>query len=274
MSMPLFPRLGRSHYNTPPVSNYDAAFFDYVNSGSVSSAQRLLPAIREALPIASVLDVGCGQGAWLSVWKQIGVEDILGIDGDYVERDRLLIPESRFKSEDLSRPFSLGRKFDLVQSLEVAEHLPKASAASFVKQLCGHGEIILFSAAPPGQGGDHHINEQSYEFWRELFQQNDYHAFDFVRPLIANHLDEVEPWYRYNTFLYVAHTRVAMLPEPILATLVPETTRLTDVSPPLYRLRKVLVNLLPVSLMTRVAKVKERYVARKRLQGSAISGVK
>ena len=73
-----------------------------------------------------------------------------------------------------------------VQCLEVAEHLPLPSAAILVDSLVKHGDIVLFSAAPKGQGGDHHVNEQDYEFWRQQFARHGYVPFDFLRPLLLN----------------------------------------------------------------------------------------
>ena len=129
------------------MRTYGDSFFEYVNSGSTRSAHGLLPVLTRALTVGSVLDAGCGQGAWLSVWRELGVEDVIGIDGDYVRRDKLLIPGERFIAADLARGFDVGRKFDLVQSLEVAEHLPAAKAESFVESIVAHGNMVLFSAA-------------------------------------------------------------------------------------------------------------------------------
>ena len=53
----------------------------------------------------------------------------------------------------------MDRKFDLVVSLEVAEHLPSECAETFVDSLTGLGPIVLFSAAIPHQGGTNHANE-------------------------------------------------------------------------------------------------------------------
>jgi SAM-dependent methyltransferase len=233
-----------------------------VNSGAVRSAERLLPLLTRHLSIGSVLDVGCGQGAWLSVWQKLGA-DVVGIDGDYVDARQLLIAESCFLPRDLKEEFALGRRFDMVQSLEVAEHLPPAHAAGFVASLVRHSDLILFSAAPPGQGGDHHINEQSYDYWRTLFARHGYVALDYVRPLLRND-SVVEPWYRYNTLLYASSPRLAALPEVLRRTELPATQRVPDVSPFQYRVRKAMVAMLPVGAMTAIAKMKERLVAARR----------
>ncbi len=69
------------------MPNYDKRFFDYINSGAIKSAEKVLPIVIENLRPQSVLDVGCGQGAWLHVWQKLGVPDITGIDGDYVNKE-------------------------------------------------------------------------------------------------------------------------------------------------------------------------------------------
>jgi SAM-dependent methyltransferase len=245
------------------MANYDTAFFDYVNSGALNSAKAMLPLLQEQLHLKSVLDVGCGQGGWLAVWKELGCEHVHGIDGEYVERERLLVARGEFSAVDLVHPFKLGQQFELVQSLEVGEHLPTKSSAGFVNSIVKHAPIVLFSAAARGQGGDSHVNEQDYEFWRRHFARHDYIAIDYLRPLILERR-EIEPWYRYNTFLYVARTHLSRLPDELQKCRVPEDEVLLDRSPKIYKMRKALVRLLPVSVATKIAKVKEAVTVKKR----------
>jgi SAM-dependent methyltransferase len=240
---------------------YDQAFFDYVNSGALRSARAMLPLLYEVLPVRSVVDVGCGAGAWLAAWRELGITDVLGLDGNYVDQSRLLIPATVFRPVDLAAPFDCARRFDLVQSLEVAEHLPPATSDRFIAALVAHADIVLFSAAPPGQGGDDHVNEQSYESWRCRFAEHGYVCVDYLRPKVAN-TDGIEPWYRYNTFLFVRSAIVEMLATPLKEAIVPEGTTLTDRSPLLYRCRKAVIRQLPVSVNTLIAKLKERAVTR------------
>lgn len=241
------------------MPSYDTAFFQYVNSGAIQSAERMLPVLLKALPIQSVLDVGCGQGAWLSVWRKLGVQ-ITGLDGSYVDTAALLIPDTNFQAHDLTQGFTLAGRFDLVQSLEVAEHLPAASAPQFVASLTRHGDLVLFSAAPKGQGGDHHINEQNYDYWRALFAQQGFVAIDYIRPLVLRDAG-IEPWYRYNTLLYVRAECFDRLPETLRRARIPQNRLVADFSPLPYRIRKSLTALLPIWTMTMLAKIKERMVA-------------
>ena len=154
----------------------------------------------------------------------------------------------------------MGRRFDLVQSLEVAEHIPAVSAATFVDNLTRHSQgLVLFSAAPPGQGGEFHVNEQPYQYWRELFARRGFHAHDYLRPQLAAD-PEVSFWYRYNLFLYVHDDRLASLPPAIAATRVTADQPLADRSPPLFRLRKGLVRLLPSPMRDRLARFKANFL--------------
>ena len=107
------------------MSIYDFAFFEYVNKGSSASAATIIPLVKSYFNVRSVIDFGCGQGAWLREWRRSGAQEVLGLDGDYVDKDALLIDSSELQVSDLANPVDLGKKFDLVESLEVAEHLPE-----------------------------------------------------------------------------------------------------------------------------------------------------
>jgi SAM-dependent methyltransferase/4-amino-4-deoxy-L-arabinose transferase-like glycosyltransferase len=250
-------RSGRAATSLNEMPSYDASFFEYVNASASAAAERIVPLLQQQLSPASVLDVGCGQGAWLAVWQRHGVDDVFGVDGSYVDRSKLLFAPGCFYAHDLSQPFDLGRRFSLVECLEVAEHLPPGSAEALVDSLIRHGEVIVFSAAPPGQGGHDHVNERSYGYWRTLFSQRGYLAADYLRPRI---LDDptIDRWYRYNTLLYVSRDAMPRLNEAVQASLIPDASGVPDLSPLSYRIRKQLVSRLPVALMTALARMKER----------------
>ena len=240
---------------------YGADFYRYLASFVVRSAQGVVPRLAAVLPIRSVVDFGCGQGAWLSVWQSVGVS-IAGVDGSYVDRRHLLIDPTYFHAGDLAEPIDLGRRFDLVQSVEVAEHLPASRAPQFVDTLTAHGSCVLFSAAVPGQGGEHHVNEQPLGYWRDIFRRKGFVAIDYLRPLIFEDA-EIEPWYRYNTLLYVAEDHVATLPEVLRSRLVPDAHELKDYRPLPYRLRHGLMRHLPVGAVTRLSRLRTSLIARR-----------
>lgn len=237
---------------------YDQHFMDYTASASRHAAMKVAGLLREPLGLNSVLDVGCATGTWLAAWRESGIEIIQGADGDYVQLERLLIPAECFHPADLSRPLDLDRRFDLVQSLEVAEHIHRDHADQFVANLVAHASgVILFSAAPPGQGGEYHINEQPLDYWRGKFATHGYRAFDAVRPHLLP--DSAVPfWYRFNTLLYVHDDRLAGLPDQIARTAIAAEQPVPDPSPALFRLRRRVVAGLPYSWQQGLARLKAR----------------
>ncbi|MGV2290662.1 methyltransferase domain-containing protein [Trinickia sp. YCB016] len=238
---------------------YDEIFYRYQREGAARSARYVLPKVNAELQPESILDVGCGAGAWLSVHGELGMQDVVGIDGDYVDRSVLMFDESHFIPKDISKRFDLGRTFDLVQCLEVGEHVPKSCSQVLVDNLVRHGKRVLFSAAVPGQGGENHVNEQGYDYWRKLFAKHDYMLFDFVRPLIGGD-KRVEPWYRYNILLFVHVGEVGRLSPRVATTVVNKGERVSDVSPLTYQFRKMLLRWLPVNVKTAIAVMKSRLV--------------
>ncbi|OAF01254.1 hypothetical protein AYJ54_29710 [Bradyrhizobium centrolobii] len=237
---------------------YDEKFMDYASMSSHYAASEIIPLLLRALPIASVADIGCAAGGWLSVWRSAGIADIRGVDGDYVRLDDLGIPRELFTPADLSRPLDLGRTFDLVQSLEVAEHIDAQFADQFVQNLVAHArKYVMFSAAVPGQGGEYHVNEQPYDFWRERLVRHGFDAYDFIRPQVAgNH--RISFWYRYNTILYVHRDHQAALDPAIQATRVRDGVPIADLSPRWFRLRKSVVRALPPEVRDGLARLKAR----------------
>src|SRR5256885_16721965 len=161
---------------------YNPKFYRELASAQ-ESAREILPLVLELVNPASVIDIGCGTGKWLAIAHELGVREILGIDGPWVKA-QLAIPPGMFVEHDLSTPLKLDRRFDLALSLEVAEHLSASAARGFVRSLSDAADVVLFSAAIPGQGGRRHVNEQWPAYWAELFHEQSYECYDYLRPRI------------------------------------------------------------------------------------------
>ncbi len=183
------------------TAHYKEDFFKKFADGSLRSAEVVVPLVLELARPASVIDFGCGVGTWLSVFRAHGIADILGLDGAYVKKGLLRIPEDRFVALELEKPVRMGRTFDLVVSLEAAEHLRPECAETFVGSLVAHGPLILFSAAVPLQSGEHHVNEQWPEYWAARFRERGYEAIDCIRRKIWQDA-RVEWWYAQNIMLF------------------------------------------------------------------------
>jgi 2-polyprenyl-3-methyl-5-hydroxy-6-metoxy-1,4-benzoquinol methylase len=177
-------------------------YIHYSDLHDLQSAQEILPILSEWVQFKSVLDVGCGTGSWLKVAKDLGALDSFGIDGNLCDASHLHVDISLVKEQDLNCDFDITRKFDLVISLEVAEHLGPKSAERFIAALVRHSDLILFSAAIPHQGGQNHLNEQwTNNYWINQFKKFNYQSTDILRSRIwAN--KKIHWWYRQNILIF------------------------------------------------------------------------
>ena len=206
------------------------------------SADRILTILAEYLQPASVLDVGCGLGAWLAVLQSRGVDDLRGIDGPWLKPADAVCDASLLEVTDLEAGFDLGRRFDLVLCLEVAEHLSPQAAERFVESLARHSSAILFSAAIPFQGGHHHLNERFLSYWASLFAKHGFQPLDIIRGRIW-HDQQVVWWLRQNVVLFAHADLIAA--NASLKQAAEQRTPISVVHPDFYfqRVRDLLTQL-------------------------------
>jgi SAM-dependent methyltransferase len=160
----------------------------------------------------TIVDVGCGYGFFLAeAAKAWSPSRILGIDGPWVETDRLQFTPSAFRVHDLHVPLRLEARFDLAVCLEVAEHVAEEHAGDLIGLLTGASDMVLFSAAIPGQGGKGHLNEQFPSYWCSHFAARGFVPVDILHSLVWT--DEgLFNWFRQNLLIFVAEPRLASLP--------------------------------------------------------------
>ena len=219
------------------MAAYTQQFYEDQSGGSARSAVAVLPHVFKICGTpTSILDVGCGVGTWLRAGKDLGVPTVVGVDGSYVDRASLKIAASEFVAHDMSTPLDLRTKFDLVMSLEVAEHLAEPFARTFVDSLVRHGDIIFFAAAIPGQGGTHHVNEQWPSYWMDLFAMHGYELFDAVRPMVWQD-PSIEPWYRQNALVFASGSAASHLRDHLRRGAVAEMPVLDVVHPAVFELK-------------------------------------
>ena len=242
--------------------HYSDDFYAYQRIGSLTSARSVAPVVMRQLRPSTILDVGCGAGAWVRAYAECGASDVVGVDANYVRPDQLLFNLARFHAIDVAGVFRMGREFDLVQCLEVAEHLDPTAGEALLDNLVAHSPLVLFSAAPPGQGGENHINERPYDYWRDRFQERGYALYDFLRPQLRFRRS-VERWYRYNMFLFVRSDAIARLSPAVAATRVDPLAPVADLAPLMWRMRRRALSALPPAVVTRMASAKHRFVLRR-----------
>ncbi len=188
------------------VIAYSGAFYENMKKGNTEIANLIMPYIVEKLSPLSVLDAGCGQGIFLRACLAVDENiKVLGIDGDYVERDKLLINPKYFMAYNLENPLKLNEKYDIAISFEVAEHIEEKYADIFIDTLTNASDTIFFSAAIPYQGGTNHVNEQWQSYWKEKFEARGYIVSDCLKRKFWNQGGHMS--YRINNLLVCCKSR-------------------------------------------------------------------
>ncbi len=119
--------------------------------------------IQQKYDIKSVIDIGCGPAGMTDYIRSKGI-DAIGVDGDpsLPKKDYVIVHDYTLGTLDLSRTF------DLAYSTEFLEHVEEKYIQNFLPSF-QKAKYVFCSAAPKGQGGHHHVNENSKEYWIEKF---------------------------------------------------------------------------------------------------------
>lgn len=144
----------------------------------------------------TILDVGCGTGKTTAYLHKLGFK-VLGVEASGIAIKSSDTPELIYQ-HDLRLPLDLNQFFDLVWCFEVAEHIHPKFVDTFIDNLVRHSKLVTMSAAPPGQGGEGHFNEQPQGYWAQKFSERGYalHA-EWTRAL-----QQIDEFYSENMMVF------------------------------------------------------------------------
>lgn len=155
--------------------------------GPTGDPNTWVPAVWEAIlgytEAGSVLDVGCGFG-YSTKWFEDHGCYTLGLEGSQgiVKWARA----SNVKVHDFNqeKPVGLG-EYDLGWCSEFLEHVAAENEPCYMAALV-KCRYLAITAALPGFGGHHHVNEQPAEYWIERFEAHGFrHDPEFTETLRA-----------------------------------------------------------------------------------------
>jgi SAM-dependent methyltransferase len=161
-----------------PNLDYKESFFKNRHKLAWRAPVVCKPIVKYLKP-KSLLDAGCATGDLVAEFVALGV-DAYGLEGSHKCIKFLECSITRVFFFDLRQPVPLSRRYDLVTCFEVAEHVDPDCSHQFVENLCGLSDRVLMSAAPPGQGGHHHVNCQDPEYWQIQFGYRGYERVPWV----------------------------------------------------------------------------------------------
>jgi SAM-dependent methyltransferase len=122
------------------------------------------------------LDVGAGSGTYSATAQRLG-KQVVACEHSRLGRLVAKLQNVRVYPFDLGKelPAQLNESFDLAFCLEVAEHLSPDLGDRLVDFLALRAPVVVFTAAPPGQGGIGHVNEQQKAYWIARFERRGMH---------------------------------------------------------------------------------------------------
>jgi len=130
----------------------------HINDPSIASALCNYLADNQA---KTVVDFGCGLGDYAKAFKAYGY-NVEAYDGN---PNTETLSNGIGKVLDLSKPFYLNKKFDVVLSLEVGEHIPAEFEDQFITNITKHAKKhLVISWAIEGQGGSGHVNCKNSDY--------------------------------------------------------------------------------------------------------------
>lgn len=134
----------------------------------------------------SVIDFGAGDGWWPHTFAQIGSRWPTAIELDDIARQFIPL-EVAFIQHDLRERLDGTGQSDLSICLEVAEHMNERQAKNgLLPTIVRYSRnLILFSAAQPGQPGTGHINLQPLGYWISAFEAHPYIKLSEERTAMA-----------------------------------------------------------------------------------------
>lgn len=154
--------------------------------------------VRDIRP-GSVLDAGCAIGLLVEALRQRGVE-AYGVDiSEYAIQNVPASIKPYCRQGSVAEPF--GRRYDLIVSIEVLEHMDQAEAERSVANFCAHSDDVLFSSTPFDYREPTHFNVQPPQYWADLFARRGFYRdvdYDvtFLPPWAARYRRSAEPVHR------------------------------------------------------------------------------
>jgi SAM-dependent methyltransferase len=154
---------------------YNPLVFLYLHEKASADAPVVIASFERVFPNAtSYYDVGAGTATYAAQAKRRG-KQVLACEHSRIGRVAAWAQQVPCTAFDLAEEPPVKTRhivFDLAYCFEVAEHVPAHFADRLVSHLVNSAKTVVFTAAPPGQGGTGHVNEQPRDYWIERFARH------------------------------------------------------------------------------------------------------
>jgi len=146
---------------------------------------------------STVVDFGCGNADYIKHLITLGFK-CEAYDGN---PNTPQMTDGIAKVQDLTVDFDLGKQFDYVINLEVAEHIPKKYEKIYINNVVKHtGKYLIMSWAKIGQGGDGHVNCQNHDYVIDVFNKHGM-VYQEEASLALRSVAELD-WFKETIFIF------------------------------------------------------------------------
>ncbi|MHA2181425.1 MAG: class I SAM-dependent methyltransferase [Promethearchaeota archaeon] len=128
----------------------------------------------------TVLDFGCGSGYAVRGLRGLGF-DASGYEYSVSGYEKYLKGDEGFYNRIESL---IGRKYDLIYSTEVLEHIPEEMIDTYMKilyDICGKYVFMTISLRPSSDNNAYHCTLKSREWWEDKFTK---HGFKKIKSIV------------------------------------------------------------------------------------------
>ena len=245
------------------MSSYSSSFYSSVTTRAHAASEIVTSIVLKNFSPESIIDIGAGDGIWLSTMAKKGrARRLTAVD----------LPGSRFGLlKNLEFPVELltmnfedhmlqnHKAYDLAICVEVIEHISTDRALLLLDWISQNCRTIIFSGATTGQGGTHHINEQSQSYWLSAMMSRGLVPCDNLRPALLN--SRIVPSYYQNNVFFYVNTKFLIeneISELLRKTILEENAGFKDCRSRFEKLSQKIVARIPVKFVTRLAKSKSK----------------
>ena len=185
-------------------AGYGNRYYEFSELHNTPSYTYIAKAVTKQLGKRSLVDVGCGNGGISAAFVAQGCSHIAAFD---YSASAVQIAQSRGLNRverlDITTCDAIPAQAELCVCIEVAEHLPERFADHLCQLLTPVAPVLVFTAAPPGQGGRWHLNEQPREYWILRFESLGMHYDEAATTAIrGNFNEEIVAHYSENLMVF------------------------------------------------------------------------
>jgi 2-polyprenyl-3-methyl-5-hydroxy-6-metoxy-1,4-benzoquinol methylase len=182
---------------------YGKQYYENMDRESaINDSKQFANAVLSEYSPASIIELGCGTGRLLYPYREQGLE-VRGVELSSVAQEVSRLSSNHFEEHDLTDSYYPEREYDIVLCIEVLEHLPEAAADTIVDSICRSAPVAIITAATPGQGGTHHVNEKPHDYWINRFEDRNMRHMPEKTEIIKSQLDLNElVWIKENLLVF------------------------------------------------------------------------